>query len=152
VGLLFCVLAAVAFGLLGCASKAAEQRGCVASPLVVSVFAWATLVMLLRTAALHSGFQLPAKAVTIAVACGICAAVAYLAFQTSIKTGKVTVGWLMMNLSSGVPAAVSIWIYKERLSPIKIIAFALGLASVLCLFWGQRSEGQEAANTSGERG
>jgi drug/metabolite transporter (DMT)-like permease len=95
---------------------------------------------------------MPAKAVAIAVACGICAAVAYLAFQTSIKTGKVTVGWLMMNLSSGVPAAVSIWIYKEKLSPIKIIAFALGLASVLCLFWGQKSESRVAANSSRERG
>jgi len=152
VGLLFCLLAAVAFGLLGCVSKAAEQRGCVASALVASVFGWATLVMLLRTAALHSGFQMPLKAVAIAVACGICAAVAYLAFQTSIKTGKVTFGWLMMNLSSGVPAAVSIWIYKEKLSPIKIIAFALGLASVLCLFWGQKSESRIAANSSRERG
>ena len=151
-GLLFCFLGAVAFGLLACVSKVAEQRGCAASGLVVSVFGWATVVMLLRTAALHSGFQMPAKAGAIAVACGICAAVAYLAFQTSIKMGKVTVGWLMMNLSSGVPAAVSIWIYKERLSPIKIIAFALGLASVLCLFWGQKSEGREVANTSRERG
>ena len=150
-GLLFCVLGAVAFGLLGSVSKVAEQHNCNASALVVAVFGWATLVMFLRTESLHSGFQIPLKAVTIAAVFGICAAVAYFAFQTSIKVGKVTVGWLMMNLSSGVPAVVSIWIYKEKLTPIKIVALALGVASIFCLFWGQTAEARTAVQPNGER-
>jgi drug/metabolite transporter (DMT)-like permease len=57
----------------------------------------------------------------------------------------------MMNVSSGVPAAVSVWVYKEKLTPIKIIAFALGLVSVLCLFWGQKIEAREAVKVSVEK-
>jgi drug/metabolite transporter (DMT)-like permease len=139
-GLIFCFLGALAFGLLGCVSKVAEQRGCAGSGLVLALFGWATLAMFLRTTALHSGFRMPWKVVAVAVLFGICGAVAFFAFQSSIKIGKVTVGWMIMNVSSGVPAAVSVWLYKEQLTPVKILAFALGLVSVLCLFWGRRIE------------
>jgi drug/metabolite transporter (DMT)-like permease len=145
-GLFFCLLGALAFGLLGSVSKLAEQRGCAASGLVLSLYGWATLAMLLRTSALPSGFHMPFKVVPVAVVFGICSAVAYFAFQSSIKIGKVTVGWMMMNVSSGVPAAASVWIYGEKLTPIKIIAFTLGLLSVLCLFWGRRAESRAAHN------
>ena len=150
-GLLFCFLGALAFGLLACVSKVAEQRRCVASALVVSLFGWATLATLLRAASLHSGLRMPFKVAPVAVTFGICAAVAYFAFQTSIKIGKVTVGWLMMNLSSGVPAAVSVWVYKEKLTPTKVVAFAFGLLSVLCLFWGRKVEAREAENLPVEK-
>jgi len=151
VGLLFCFLGALAFGFLACVSKVAEQRNCAASALVVSLFGWATLAMFAQTFSAGSGFRVPLKVVPLAVGFGICAAVAYFAFQTSIKIGKVTVGWLMMNLSSGVPAVVSIWIYRERLTPIKIVAFCLGLISILCLFWGQRIDQREARKLKEER-
>lgn len=147
-GLLFCFLGALAFGVLGSVSKVAEQRKCAASGLVVSMCGWATLAMLGRTVALPSGFHIPVKVVPVAVACGICASVAYFAFQTSIQMGKVTVGWLMMNLSAGVPAVVSIWFYDEKLTPIKILAFALGLVSVLCLFQGQKIDARDATRAS----
>lgn len=143
-GLLFCFLGAISFGLLASVSKMAERRKCNASALVVSLFVWAMVAMLVRTATLRSGFYLPAKAIGVGVACGICGAVAYFAFQSSIQIGKVTVGWLMMNLSVGVPALFSIWIYKETLSPLKLSAFALAGVSLLFLFWGHRAEEQEA--------
>lgn len=139
-GLLFCFFGALAFGLLACVSKVAEQRNCSASALVVSLFGWATLAMLVRSISLASGLRMPGKAIPVALVFGICAAVAYFAFQTSIKIGKVTVGWLMMNLSAGVPAVVSIWIYRERLTPAKLVAFGLGLVSILCLFWGRKRD------------
>ena len=143
-GLIFCCLGALAFGLLACVSKVAEQRNCGASALVVSLFGWATLAMFARTSSLASGFKVPLKVIPVAVGFGICAAVAYFAFQTSIKIGKITVGWLMMNLSAGVPAVVSIWVYRERLTPLKIVAFGLGVVSIFCLFWGQRVDEREA--------
>ena len=80
-GLLFCFLGAISFGLLGCASKGAERSNCNASGFVVSVCGWATLMMLIRSALLKSGSHMPLKAIAVAVACGVCAAVAYLAFQ-----------------------------------------------------------------------
>ena len=73
----------------------------------------------------------------IAVIFGVCAAVASLAFQVSISIGKVTVGWLMMNLSAGVPVVVSIYVYHEKLTLLKVVAFGLVLVSIVFLAWGQ---------------
>ncbi|MGH2639648.1 MAG: EamA family transporter [Rhabdochlamydiaceae bacterium] len=139
-GLLFCFASAVSFGLLACVSKVAERRKCDASALVASLLGWATLLMLLRSVTLQSKTHLPLKAVPIAIVFGICGAVAYFAFQSSIEVGKVTVGWLMMNLSAGVPAVVSIWMYNEKLTALKVLAFSLAIISVLLLFWGQKME------------
>jgi multidrug transporter EmrE-like cation transporter len=71
--------------------------------------------------------------------------VASLAFQVSIGFGKVTVGWLMMNLSSGVPAAVSVWMYHEELTVLKVVALGLVLVSIVFLSWGQVVERRAAA-------
>jgi drug/metabolite transporter (DMT)-like permease len=143
-GLLFCFLGAISFGLLACVSKGAERRNANASGLVIAVCGWAALIMLIRSALLKSGPHMPPKAIAVAVACGVCAAVAYLAFQTSIRIGKVTVAWLMMNLSAGVPAVVSIWKYHEKLTTLKVAAFALVLVSIFFLFWGQKIEERAA--------
>ena len=149
-GLLLCFLGALSFGLLGCASKFAERRNCQASVLVVLLFTWAMLMMLLRTAGLRSMLALPPRAIAVAVACGICAAVAYYAFQSSIGMGKLSVAWLMMNVSSAIPAVVSIFAYGESISPLKILALALVLVSLLLIFWGRQTEMQaEAGHTPG---
>jgi drug/metabolite transporter (DMT)-like permease len=136
-GLLFCFLGAISFGLLGSALKAAERRKANAAGLVISAYAWPALIMLVRTLLLPAGGHLPAKVYVIAVIFGICAAVASLAFQVSISIGKVTVGWLMMNLSAGIPVVVSIWMYHEKLTILKVVAFGLVLVSILFLSWGQ---------------
>jgi uncharacterized membrane protein len=139
-GLFFCCLGAVSFGSGACVAKMAERRNADATGFVASSFAWATLVMLIRTALLKSGGQFPAKVIVIAVVFGSCAAVAFLAFQMSISIGKITIGWLMMNLSAGVPAVVSIWKYHEKLTSLKLVAFGLAIVSILLLFWGKRME------------
>jgi drug/metabolite transporter (DMT)-like permease len=135
-GIALCFLGALSFGLLGTASKAAERRNCNASVLIASLFGWAAGFIWLRTLALGKAFLVQPRVVWTAIPFGICAAVAFLAFQRSIAIGKVTVGWLVMNLSAGVPALVSIWLYRERLTLLKCGAFALALASLWCLFRG----------------
>lgn len=139
-GLLFCFVAALSFGLLACVSKLAERKKCDAQALVTSLLAWAALLMLFRSLTLQSKPHLSLKAIAAAIIFGICGAVAYFAFQKSIELGKVTVGWLMMNLSAGVPAAVSIWIYDERLTALKLLAFSLAFVAILLLFWGRMAE------------
>jgi drug/metabolite transporter (DMT)-like permease len=135
-----CVLGATSFGLLACVSKLAERRQCNPSALVVWLFAWAALIML-GESFVHSGkVHMTWKIIVLGIAFGICAAVATYAFQVSIEIGKVTVGWLFMNLSAGVPALVSIWLYHEKLTPLKSIAFCLALLSLFCLFQGNRLE------------
>ena len=150
-GLLFCFLGALSFGLLACVAKEAERRNSNASGFVVSSFAWGALMMLFRSILLKSGPHIPSKAVAVAVACGVCAAVGFLAFQTSIRIGKVTIAWLMMNLSAGVPALVSVWKYHEKLTTLKVVAFALVLLSIFFMFWGQKIE-EHAAESSRPKG
>ena len=140
IGLLFCFLSMIAFGLLGASSKAAERRKCDANALCVTLFAWATLAMLARAVAGGVGLALPAKAAAVAVACGICGAAAYYAFQSSIRMGKLSTAWLMMNLSAAVPALASVAVYGERLSVLKVLALALVVAAVLLLYFGHRRE------------
>jgi len=142
-GLPMCVVGAVSFGLLACVSKVAERRRCHPSALVVWVFGWAALIMLFRSLTVSGKAPVTWPVVALGVVFGICAAVAYFAFQLSIAIGNVTVGWLVMNLSAGVPALVSIWLYGERLTALKFIAFCLALLSLLCLFQGNRLEARE---------
>ncbi len=151
-GLMFCFLGTLSFGLLGCASKFAERKNCQASMLVVLLFGWAALVMLVRSSSLPSPWSLPLKAAAVAVACGICAALAYYAFQFSIGFGKVSVAWLMMNISSAIPAVVSVFVYGEKLALLKILALGLVLLSLYLIFRGRRAEAQaEPASLPGER-
>jgi drug/metabolite transporter (DMT)-like permease len=148
--LMFCFLGAVSFGLLGTALKAAERRKANAAGLVVSAYAWPALIMLVRTLLLASRDPVSAKVYVIAVIFGICAAVASLAFQVSISMGKVTVGWLMMNLSGGVPVVVSVWMYHEKLTTLKVAALLLVLVSVFFLSWGQVIEKRALAGNPAE--
>jgi drug/metabolite transporter (DMT)-like permease len=143
IGIILCFLGALSFGLSACVSKIADRQNCRASALIASVFGWATVLMLARTLALGTHFDLPGKATGVAVGFGICAAIAILAFQTSIAFGKVTVPWLVMNLSAGVPAAVSIFVYRERFTRLKCVAFIVALVALACLFQGKRLEEQE---------
>ena len=149
-GILLTLLGALSFGFLGCVSKVAERRNCNASALVVWVMGWACLISLVISCASHAPSHLTPRVVALASACGICAAIAYLAFQSSIKTGKVTLGWLMMNLSAGVPAAVSIWLYKEKVTPIKLLAFVLAVLALVMLFYGSRFEKQQTSAVEAE--
>jgi drug/metabolite transporter (DMT)-like permease len=142
-GMLMCICGAVSFGLLAVVSKIAERKKCNTSALVVWIFAWAALFMLGQSFRVVGKFQMTWQVIVLAVGLGVCAAVAYFAFQTSIVRGKVTVGWLMMNLSAGVPALVSIWFYGEKLTSLRSIAFGLALVSLLCLFQGNRLEAQQ---------
>ncbi len=139
-GLLFCFPGMIAFGLLGAFSKAAEKRKCDANALTVTLFAWATLAMLARAVASGAALVLPAKAAAVAVACGVCGAVAYYAFQSSIRMGKLSTAWLMMNLSAAVPALASVAIYGEPLSALKVASLALVVVAIFLLFFGHRSE------------
>ncbi len=139
-GTLLCLCGALSFGLLASVSKVAERRKCDTSTLIVWIFGWASLFMFGESLTLPGKIHITWPVIALAIVLGICAAVAYFAFQTSITSGKVTVGWLMMNLSAGVPAIVSIWIYREKLTLLKSIAFVLAFVSLLCLFQGHRLE------------
>jgi drug/metabolite transporter (DMT)-like permease len=87
-GLLFCVLGAVSFGLLGCVSKMAERRRCNSSAVVTWMICWATIFMLSRTLTQNPIVRLSWPVVGLAVGFGFCAVIAFVAFQMSIEIGK----------------------------------------------------------------
>ncbi len=138
-GLLFCILAMVCFGALGSVSKLAERSNCDSSLLVVFLFGWATLATGLRTILAGLAFSMPLRAIAVAVICGICASVAYLAFQSSIAYGNVASGWLVMNVSAGIPALASIVIFHEAVSLIKLVALILAAIAVFFVFIGRKA-------------
>lgn len=139
-GIPICILGALSFGLLACVANMAERRKCDTSVVALWLFAWSVLAMLARSVTLFGQVHLSARVVLLAAALGACAAIAFLAFQKSMAWGQVIVAWLMMNLSTGIPVLVSIWLYKEPVSAIKIVAFALALIALLCLFQAGRLE------------
>jgi EamA domain-containing membrane protein RarD len=143
-GLFIALLAPISFGLLGCVSKVAERKKCRASAIVLSLMGWSCAIMLVRSATQQAGYQIPARAAIAAFGFGIVGAVAFFAFQKSIEIGKVTPGWLAMNLSMGVPAIASIVLYHEKLTFLKLAAFALALVALLLIFWGRMREGDSA--------
>jgi drug/metabolite transporter (DMT)-like permease len=149
VALVACFASSIAFGLLACVSKVAEKERCNAPAVVFSLMAWSAVFMLLRTVTLRSGFDIPLKAVIAAVGFGIASAAGYFSFQKSMELGKVTVGWLMMNLSAGVPAIVSIWMYRETVSILKLVSFTLALAAIVLLFQGRMIEQRMAGKDRG---
>ena len=142
-GVLFCILGALSFGLLGSVSKMAERRGCNSSAVVAWLLGWAALFMLGRSLTLSPRVHVTWHVIALGLGFGLCAAIATYAFQRSIEVGKVTVGWLFMNLSAGIPALVSMRMYDEKLTLLKSIAFCLALISLFCLFYGNRLEARE---------
>ena len=60
-GLLFCFLGGISFGLLGRALKAAERKKANAAGLVVSAYAWPAMFMLVRPCCSSQAATFPAK-------------------------------------------------------------------------------------------
>ena len=81
----------------------------------------------------------PAAVLWIAAPFGVSAAVGGLAFQSAIHCGKISTGWLIINLSAVVPALASTWIYREALNSRKSVVVGLIFVSI-CLLWKDRAE------------
>ncbi len=81
------------------------------------------------------------SAVGVAVFCGACAGIAILTFQVGIRYGRISTSWLVINLSTIVPAILSLVIYREWQAGIKWQQIA-GLMLVLCsviLLWRDKA-------------
>ncbi len=132
---------------LGICHKVADFKGCRPSAISVMLFFWAAAVLwgltLFKTLRMNVGlfppFTLPA--VAVAVLCGACAGIAILTFQIGIRYGRISTSWLVINLSTIVPAILSLIIYEEWRAGIKWQQIA-GLVLVLCsvvLLWRDKA-------------
>ena len=138
-GHLFLGMALVALGLIGIFHKVADQYRCRPRAISVSIFFWAglfTTVYLLATGKAALVTETPGMLYLVAVVCGFLAAVAILAFQAGLRygKGKIATSWVVINLSTALPTILSIVIYKEAVSPGKIVGLILVVVAVLLLW------------------
>src|SRR5690606_5119642 len=111
VGTVFMILALFSLAGLGICHKLADSLRCKPTGVNVMLFFWAGLVLwaytllytrLYQQVTLFPPFTL--DAVLLAAACGACASIAILSFQIGIRYGRIATSWLVINLSTIVPA------------------------------------------------
>jgi drug/metabolite transporter (DMT)-like permease len=139
-GYLFLSLAVVCFTVLGILHKVADFQKCRPSAINAYLFLWAWLLTSAYTFSFRSSLFIPRVAVAVAVACGLCASVAILAFQTGVRFGKISTSWLVINLSTAVPTVLSILFYHEQVGPRRGIAL-LAITLSLLFLWKDKQLG-----------
>ena len=143
-GTVFVVVALLSLAGLGVTHKVADFRRCKPDSVNVMLFFWAA-VMFWGYACFHKSlFQdfsffppFTTKAVIWAVACGALASIAILTFQTGIRYGRISTSWLVVNLSTALPAVLSLVIYREWRQGIgwqQPVALVLVMVSVILLW------------------
>ncbi len=138
-GHLFLGMALLALGLIGIFHKIADQYRCRPRAISVSIFFWAglfTVVYIIATGKTALVGETPGKLYLVAGVCGFLAAAAILAFQAGLRygKGKIATSWVVINLSTALPTILSIAIYKEAVSPWKIVGLILVVVAVLLLW------------------
>ena len=150
-GHMFLGMALVALGLIGIFHTVADQYRCRPRAISVSIFFWAglfTVVYLIATGETALVGETPGKLYLVAGVCGFLSAAAILAFQAGLRygKGKIATSWVVINLSTALPTILSIVIYKEAVSPWKIVGLILVVVAVLLLWKDKQID--EAAEAS----
>jgi drug/metabolite transporter (DMT)-like permease len=151
-GSILLILALLSLSGLGICHKVADFRRCRPSAISVMLFVGAATVVWGYTI-LHTltgvGVTLfppfTARAVAVAAICGACAGIAILAFQVGVRYGRISTSWLVINLSTIVPAALSLLVYKEWKAGIKWQQLAGLVLVVLSVFLLWRDKAIEIA-------
>jgi len=155
---LYLATAVVSLAALGVLHKVADHRRC--RPEAISLFLFiCASVALAAVCVVRSGqavdFLVPARVLTIAALCGGCAGLAILNFQQGVRFGNISTSWLIINLSTALPTALSIWVYHERVTWKRGWSLLLAMAA-LSLLWldrrrqEQRQGARETANAARE--
>ncbi|MHC4445904.1 MAG: hypothetical protein ACYTBZ_23050 [Planctomycetota bacterium] len=155
-GFIYLVLALFSAAGLGISHKMADIRDCRPAAINFTLFFSASILLWGYTLfykvageaiTLFGPFNL--TAVLVAVACGTCACFGILTFQIGVRYGRIATSWLIVNLSTLVPAILSLVIYKEwrQIGWRHAIVLALVLASVILLWRDKVIEAQRTAES-----
>ena len=155
-GYLFLLSALVGFGLLGIFHKVADHPTCRPRMVTMLLLFWGAVLTGLYTAFFNAkGLHLPGKVLAIGAAGGVLASLALFAFQASLRFGKISTSWLIINLCVSVPVALSIVVYRESVTPGKAVGMLLVLAAILLLWWDKKLDleraGKEGKPAEGPR-
>lgn len=148
-GYVFMFLGLGSFSLLGIFAKIADLKRCRPSALYLLLFGWAALLAWLACLGARQGVAgIPPKVAWIALPFGLAGALAGIAFQTGIRYGKIATSWLIINLSAAIPTLGSVFVYREPVRPLKVVALCLIAVSIL-LLWKDKLEDERQAAGGG---
>jgi drug/metabolite transporter (DMT)-like permease len=147
-GYLLVFLSLLSFGLLGICHKYSERKQCRPQPLSTMLQLFAFLGMNLIVL-FHGGYATPPRVVIIALIFGALSGLGLWTFQVGFRYGKISTSWLLINLSSAIPTAASILIYKEPVNLKKILILCM-VAVAIYLVWLDRKEDLEKEAVASE--
>ena len=152
IGYVFLFGALVGFGLLGIFHKVADHPNCRPRMVTMLLLLCGAVLTGLYTAFFDAkGLHLPPKVLAIGAAGGMLASLALFAFQASLRFGKISTSWLVINLCVSVPVILSIVVYRERVTAGKAVGMLLVLIAILLLWWDKKKD-LERSGIEGRRG
>jgi drug/metabolite transporter (DMT)-like permease len=150
VGYVFAILAMLSIGILGILSKLADKWGCTPLNTTLVLFGGSSIFMASYVAFVQRASLLPPFAVTsTALFFGALAVLAFWLFLFGLQFGKLTSSWIFMNLSAVVPAALSTFLYHEKISALKAFTLVLVVASIF-LLWKDKQQESKAAEANSD--
>jgi drug/metabolite transporter (DMT)-like permease len=146
VGILFLLAALAGFGLLGIFHKVADHPDCRPKIIAVILLFWGGVLTTVYTALFQEkGLSFPPEVLSIGALGGVFSGLALLAFQTGLRHGKISTSWLVINLSMSVPILLSVFAFREEVSPIKAGGILLVLAAIILMWRDKRLDMDKAA-------
>jgi drug/metabolite transporter (DMT)-like permease len=140
--LIFPFIALLGFGLLGIFHKIADHPQCRPRMITMLLLLWAAVLTAIYTLTINpTGFHhVPLRVIVIGAAAGVLSSLALFSFQASLRYGKISTSWLILNLSVGVPVAISVLAYAEKVTIAKGVGLLLVLAAILLLWWDKKRD------------
>jgi drug/metabolite transporter (DMT)-like permease len=147
-GYWFMLFGLLSFAAMGIIHKLGDRYAC--NALHIALFTMATsCVLSLLNAALwqrESLLSWNATVVLIAFPFGASAGIALWLFQRGLRYGRIATSWLLINLSSAVPTALSVIVYREPLTLKKASVLLLIVVSLLLLWWDRKQDREKGQN------
>jgi len=148
---IFLLLGLLSFAAMGIIHKIGDRRH--AQPLPIALYALVAAGVLssvrvvgthalssgsLSSGSLSSAFALP-PILLIALPFGAAAGLSLWFFQRGLRYGSIATSWLLINLSAGLPAVLSVLVYREALGWKKVLVLGLIVLALLLLWWDRRN-------------
>lgn len=145
IGYLFLFSSLIGFGLLGIFHKVADHPNCRPRMVTMLLLFWGAALTAIYTKFFEpKGLTFPPKVLAIGAAGGLLASLALFSFQASLRFGKISTSWLILNLCTFVPVVLSILIYREQVTLGKAIGLLLVLLAIFLLWWDKKTDLERA--------
>ena len=138
-GYLFLIGSLVGFSLLGILHKVADHPSCRPRMITMLLLLWGAVLTAAYTLAFDKhGLRMPRSVLGMGAAAGAAASLALFAFQASLRYGKISTSWLVLNLCVAVPLLISITVYGEKLTAAKGVGVVMVFAAIVLMWWDKR--------------